>query len=82
MKTFTRYLFILAGGLLGVCSIYTVQATSGATTPQDQRGYNPVGVPESGHLSLRDCQRVYPCHQQLVRRPISAVTVSQRTGGL
>jgi hypothetical protein len=48
MKTFTRYLFILAGGLLGVCSIYTVQATSGATTPHDQRGYNPVGVPEVG----------------------------------
>src|SRR6266567_8721951 len=31
MKTFARYLFILAGALLGVCSICTVQATSGLT---------------------------------------------------
>ena len=31
MKTFGRYLFILAGALLGVCSICTVQTTSGLT---------------------------------------------------
>jgi Fibronectin type III domain len=31
MKTFARYLFILAGALLGVCSICTAQATSGVT---------------------------------------------------
>jgi hypothetical protein len=59
MKTFTRYLFILAGGLLGVCSIYTVQATSGATTPH-QRGYNPVGVPELGAFEFAELPTSIP----------------------
>jgi len=59
MKTFTRYLFILAGGLLGVCSIYTVQATSGATTPH-QRGYNPAGVPELGAFEFAELPTSIP----------------------
>src|SRR5438270_3546895 len=42
MKTFARYLFILAGALLGVCSICTAQATD------DQGGYDGVGVSDVG----------------------------------
>src|SRR6266576_7182057 len=40
MKTFSKYMFVLAGALLGVCSICTAQATD------DQGGYNGVGVPD------------------------------------
>ena len=54
MKTFARYLFILAGALLGVCSICTAQATD------DQRGYNGVGVPDVGAFEFGELPATIP----------------------
>ena len=54
MKTFARYLFILAGALLGVCSICTAQATD------DQRGYDGVGVPEVGVFEFGELPATIP----------------------
>src|SRR6266496_5078752 len=54
MKTFARYLFILAGALLGVCSICTAQATD------DQRGYDGVGVPDVGALEFGELPATIP----------------------
>ena len=54
MKTFARYLFILAGALLGVCSICTAQATD------DQRGYDGVGVPDVGAFEFGELPATIP----------------------
>src|SRR5580765_1140097 len=54
MKTFARYLFILAGALLGVCSICTAQGTD------DQRGYNGVGVPDVGAFEFGELPATIP----------------------
>src|SRR5260370_289555 len=54
MKTFARYLFILAGALLGVCSICTAQSTD------DQRGYNRVGVPDVGAFEFGELPATIP----------------------
>jgi hypothetical protein len=54
MKTFARSLFILAGALLGVCSICTAQATD------DQRGYNGVGVPDVGAFEFGELPATIP----------------------
>ena len=54
MKTFARYLFILAGALLGVCLICTAQATD------DQRGYNGVGVPDVGAFEFGELPATIP----------------------
>ena len=54
MKTFARYLFTLAGALLGVCSIFTAQATD------DQRGYNGVGVPDVGAFEFGELPATIP----------------------
>jgi len=54
MKTFARYLFVLAGALVGVCSICTAQATD------DQRGYNGVGVPDVGAFEFGELPATIP----------------------
>jgi Fibronectin type III domain len=54
MKTFARYLFILAGALLGVCSICTAQATD------DQAGYNSVEVPDVGAFEFGELPATIP----------------------
>src|SRR6266516_2710994 len=54
MKTFARYLFVLAGALLGVCSICTAQETD------DQRGYNGVGVPNVGAFEFGELPATIP----------------------
>ncbi len=54
MKTFARYLFVLAGALLGVCSICAAQATD------DQRGYNGVGVPDVGTFEFGELPATIP----------------------
>jgi len=54
MKTFAKYLFVLAGALLGVCSICTAQATD------DQRGYNGVGVPDVGAFEFGELPATIP----------------------
>src|SRR6476646_2678561 len=54
MKTFARYLFILAGALLGVCSICTAQGTD------DQRGYDGVGVPDFGEFEFGELPATIP----------------------
>ena len=54
MKTFARYLFVLAGALLGVCSICTAQETD------DQRGYNGVGVPDVGAFEFGELPATIP----------------------
>src|SRR5947207_5286069 len=54
MKTFARYLFVLAGALLGVSSICTAQETD------DQRGYNGVGVPDVGAFEFGELPATIP----------------------
>jgi len=54
MKTFARYLFVLAGALLGVCSICTAQETD------DQRGYNGVEVPDVGAFEFGELPATIP----------------------
>jgi Fibronectin type III domain len=54
MKTFAKYLFVLAGALLGVCSLCTAQATD------DQRGYNGVGVPDVGAFEFGELPATIP----------------------
>src|SRR6266481_8224322 len=50
MKTFARCLLIFAGGLLGVCSICTVQATSGLTIDNGNATGPGTGAFEFGGL--------------------------------
>jgi hypothetical protein len=50
MKTFARYLFILAGALLGVCLICTVQASSGLTIDNGNTTGPGTGAFEFGDL--------------------------------
>ena len=54
MKTFARYLFVLASALLGVCSICAAQATD------DQRGYNGVEVPDVGAFEFGELPATIP----------------------
>ena len=54
MKTFARYLFILAGAVLGVCSICTAQATD------DEPEYNRVGVPDVGAFEFGELPASIP----------------------
>ena len=54
MKTFSKYLFVLAGALLGVCSICTAQATN------DQGGYNGVGVSDAGAFEFGELPATIP----------------------
>ena len=54
MRTFARYLFILAGALLGVCSICTAQEAD------DQRGYDGVGVPDVGAFEFGELPATIP----------------------
>src|SRR6266576_1388813 len=54
MKTFSKYLFVLAGALLGVCSICTAQATD------DQGGYDGVGVLDVGAFEFGELPATIP----------------------
>src|SRR5882724_5656525 len=54
MKTFSKYLFVLAGALLGVCSICTAQATD------DQGGYDGVGVSDVGAFEFGELPATIP----------------------
>src|SRR5437773_444664 len=71
MKTFARYLFVLVGALLGVCSICTAQETD------DQRGYNGVGVPDVGAFEVGELPATIPSPP--IAHPATSITSNSFT---